>query len=60
MYSIMTVFPQYTESPDIAIRQEKETKSTQNGKEEIKLSLFTEHNHLGRKFKSFNNQKKLP
>ena len=53
-----TAFPQHARSPSIAIRQEKETKATQIGKEEIKLSFFTDGNQLGRKFKTFNNQNK--
>ena len=53
-----TAFPQHARSPSIAIRQEKETKATQIGKEEIKLSFFSDGNQLGRKFKTFNNQNK--
>ena len=41
-----------------AIRQDKETKAMQIGKEEIKLSFFTDGNQLGRKSNTLNNQSK--
>lgn len=56
MYPIVTAFPQHTGSASTAIRQDKETKATQIGKEETKLSFFTDGNQLGRKFKTLNNQ----